>query len=122
MSRRACYHRGMDTRLALAKISSLLLNDRSPAAVEATKVAVWALSDPPLAPGDTWAGWVPDAEHINALPEPLRRYIHDLSTRADPAGDVATLAIQRETIAALERLLEEAPGAAEDQRRKGELS
>ena len=95
----------MDARLALAKISSLLVNDRSPAAIEATRVAVWALSHPP-APGDPWAGWVPDVEHINALPEPVRRYVHDLETRADPAGDVVTLAIQRDTIAALERLLE----------------
>jgi hypothetical protein len=39
-------------------------------------------------------------EHLKALPEPVRRYIHDLSARCDPAGDVATLAIQRETIAA----------------------
>jgi hypothetical protein len=28
----------------------------------------------------------PDAAHINALPEPLGRNIHDLETRADPAG------------------------------------
>jgi hypothetical protein len=79
----------------------------APRTIEATRVAVWALSDPPE-PGDPWDGWIPDVEHINALPEPLRRYVHDLETRADPAGDVATLAIQRETIAALERLLEEA--------------
>ena len=33
--------------------------------------------------------FIPDADHINALPGPLRQYIHDLETRADPAGDVA---------------------------------
>lgn len=34
----------------------------------------------------------PDPGHINALPEPLRRYIHDLETRADPAGDIQQIA------------------------------
>lgn len=29
------------------------------------------------------------AQNINSLPEPLRRYIHDLETVCDPAGDVA---------------------------------
>jgi hypothetical protein len=29
---------------------------------------------------------IPDPETINALPKPLRRYIHDLETNADPAG------------------------------------
>lgn len=30
--------------------------------------------------------WTPTVENINALPEPLRRYIHDLQTALDPAG------------------------------------
>ena len=30
--------------------------------------------------------WTPTAENINALPLPLRRYIRDLETNADPAG------------------------------------
>jgi hypothetical protein len=51
--------------------------------------------------------FVPDPEHINALPGPLRRYIHDLETRADPAGDVAQIAILRETVAALEARIRE---------------
>jgi hypothetical protein len=38
---------GMDARLALATIISLLLNEHSPAAIEATRIAVTALSDPP---------------------------------------------------------------------------
>ena len=45
--------------------------------------------------------FVPDPEHINALPGPLRSFIHDLSTRADPAGDVAQIACLKETVAAL---------------------
>ena len=40
--------------------------------------------------------FVPDADHINALPGPLRRFIHDLETRADPAGDVAEIALLKE--------------------------
>jgi hypothetical protein len=35
--------------------------------------------------------WTPTAENINALPEPLRVYIHDLKTVCDPAGDVTEL-------------------------------
>ena len=45
--------------------------------------------------------FIPDADHINALPGPLRRYIHDLETRADPAGDVAEIALLKENNAAL---------------------
>lgn len=30
--------------------------------------------------------WTPTAESVNALPEPLRRHIHDLETDHDPAG------------------------------------
>jgi len=40
----------------------------------------------------------PDAAHINALPDPLRRFIHDIETNADPAG------IIRENIRRPERL------------------
>jgi hypothetical protein len=35
--------------------------------------------------------WTPTPENVNALPEPLRRYIHDLQTVCDPAGDVREL-------------------------------
>jgi hypothetical protein len=30
--------------------------------------------------------WLPTTEAIMALPYPLRKYIHDLHTNADPAG------------------------------------
>jgi len=29
--------------------------------------------------------WLPTAENINALPEPVRKYIHDIETNTDPA-------------------------------------
>ncbi|MEO8597327.1 MAG: hypothetical protein ABI759_28670 [Candidatus Solibacter sp.] len=45
--------------------------------------------------------FVPDAEHINALPGPLRRFIRDLETRADPAGDIAEIALLKENNRAL---------------------
>lgn len=45
------------------------------------------------------------SDEINALPERVRRYIHDLETRCDPAGDVAALAAARENAAALAREL-----------------
>ena len=45
--------------------------------------------------------FIPDADHINALPGPVRRYIRDLETRADPAGDVAEIALLKENNAAL---------------------
>jgi hypothetical protein len=39
--------------------------------------------------------WTPTADNINALPYPLRRYIHDLKTICDPAGDVAMMFMLR---------------------------
>jgi hypothetical protein len=39
-----------------------------------------------------WKGWTPTAASVNALPEPLRKYIHDLETNCDPAGLVQQIA------------------------------
>lgn len=41
------------------------------------------------------------AAEINALPERVRRFVHDLETRADPAGDVREAHVARETANAL---------------------
>ena len=38
-------------------------------------------------------GWLPTPANVNALCEGIRRYIHDLETRCDPAGDVQTMAL-----------------------------
>ncbi|MCU1235208.1 MAG: hypothetical protein JWP63_3175 [Candidatus Solibacter sp.] len=38
----------------------------------------------------------PDPDHTNALPAPLRKDIHDLETRVDPAGNVAETAMLKE--------------------------
>ena len=51
--------------------------------------------------------WTPTPENINALPAPVRQYIHDLETRCDPAGDVRTIAMLQENVQALIHLLEE---------------
>ncbi len=40
--------------------------------------------------------WTPTPDNINRLPEPLRRYIHDLETLCDPAGIVAENVLQRD--------------------------
>ncbi len=47
--------------------------------------------------------FIPDSAHINALPEPIRRYIHDLETQCDPAGLVRENTIARDTIRSLEQ-------------------
>src|SRR5579859_4343692 len=44
-------------------------------------------------PGTPLAEFDATAKSINALPEPLRSYIHDIETRCDPSGDVQTIAI-----------------------------
>ncbi len=36
--------------------------------------------------------WQPTPENINALPEPLRSFVHDLQTICDPAGMVQEIA------------------------------
>ena len=38
----------------------------------------------------------PTPEQVNALPEGVRRYVADLETRCDPAGDVAALVLVRD--------------------------
>jgi len=49
--------------------------------------------------------WKPTPAAVNALPEPLRRYIHDLETNTDPAGIIQENAYLRENVLALEHWL-----------------
>ena len=54
--------------------------------------------------------WLPTADNVNALPEGLRRYVHDLATGCDPAGDVAQLILlkdQRDALVAMVQELKE---------------
>jgi hypothetical protein len=47
------------------------------------------------------APWQPTPENINALPEPLRRYVHQIETLSDPAGLVRQNAILKQQVDAL---------------------
>jgi hypothetical protein len=49
----------------------------------------------------------PTPEEINALPEKVRRYIHDLVTRCDKSRDVQTISLLHEDRDALAREVEE---------------
>ena len=51
--------------------------------------------------------WLPTPENINALPEPVREYIHDIETNIDPQGMVRDNVLLRDTCKALEIKLEE---------------
>jgi len=48
--------------------------------------------------------WLPTAENVNALPDPIRRYIHDLETNCDPPSMVRENIILKETCKALEMM------------------
>lgn len=49
-------------------------------------------------------GWLPSAESVNALPVPVRDYIHALETRCDPAGLVAENTILKDTCEGLQKM------------------
>jgi len=51
--------------------------------------------------------WIPTPENINALPEPLRGYIHDLATRCDPAGEIAELALTKDQNRQMQALVDQ---------------
>lgn len=51
------------------------------------------------------------AAEINALPDRVRRYIHDLETMADPAGMVRENILVREENAQLRAYIEQKLGA-----------
>ena len=51
--------------------------------------------------------WLPTVANINALPNGLKRYVHDLETNADPAGMVAQNILVHEENRMLRALVEE---------------
>ena len=58
--------------------------------------------------------WLPTPENINALPEPVRNYIADMQTNADPPSMVADNIIMKDTIKTLEKMLQELPEITEE--------
>lgn len=96
-------------RAVLAEILDVINRQENCAAAlgEIQRIAVTALNNPPAA-GDYWEQWLPDAQHINALPQPVRSYVHDLETNADPAGMVAENVLLRDLVEALEARLKAA--------------
>jgi hypothetical protein len=52
------------------------------------------------------AAWLPTPAAINELPEPLRKYVQDLETHCDPSGEVQEIALLRENMSALVKLID----------------
>jgi hypothetical protein len=100
-------------RAALAQILAIINEgqDCQTALLAIQKTAITALTDPPPV-GDYWERWLPAPAHINALPQPVRTYLHDLETNTDPAGMVAENALLRDLIGALEMLIQKLEGCA----------
>jgi hypothetical protein len=49
--------------------------------------------------------WLPTSANINALAAPVRRYIHDLITNADPSGMVAENTLLRDQTRQLDAMI-----------------
>lgn len=49
--------------------------------------------------------WIPTADNVNALPEPLRRYIMYLETESDPSHTLQELFALRQQVRYLEAML-----------------
>ena len=94
-------------RIALAQILAIVneARDCQTALRQIQMLALATLNDPPL-PGDYLERWLPDPAHINALPQPVRKYVQDLETNADPTGMVAENALLRDLIGALEMFIQ----------------
>ena len=61
--------------------------------------------------------WLPTSENLNALPEPLRKYIHDLHTASDNATLVRQEALTRTEYKILRKMIEDAPERVIDGKR-----
>jgi len=51
--------------------------------------------------------WKPTPDNINALPEPIRNYIHDLVSNCNPAGMVAENTLLRDQLKQMQKKIEE---------------
>lgn len=50
---------------------------------------------------EAYDGWLPTPDNINALPGPVKRFIHDLETNCDPAGIIRENIVGGDIITAL---------------------
>jgi hypothetical protein len=51
--------------------------------------------------------WTPTAANIESLPEPIRKYIADMQTNADPPGMIAENALLADAVRALQNRIKE---------------
>ncbi len=96
------------TQLAV-KYAVALMEQRLPVEGPANKPLVQAHIDAVLALTArcealeiSWIGWSPTADNVNALPAPVKSYVHELETRCDPSGELRELVIARDTCHALD--------------------
>jgi hypothetical protein len=108
-----------DIMLPLAHYPSTVVHALMPSVVRFMLQAFLEIdaSEAAVAGGE---GWVPTAENVNALPEGIRRYVHDLQTRCDPAHDVQKMALQADTTRGLDAKVRELEAELASIRRKGE--
>jgi hypothetical protein len=83
-------------------------------------IATKGKADHPLqvsgATSDEQQVWLPTAKNVNALPEGVRSYVHQLAARCDPAGDVAQNVFLRDQCDGLQIMYRKAADALTDVR------
>lgn len=77
-----------------------------PEAVQRMTELLARIAPQPLQPS-SWSAhdWKPTAENVNALPEPIRKYIMELETFCDPAGLIAQIALLTDRTDALVQMI-----------------
>lgn len=68
---------------------------------------------------DIAENWKPTSANINALPDPLRRYIRALETRGDSGADIRTIAMLCAQIEELQKLLADERRQSRDRQLSG---
>lgn len=111
---------GRSTAHAIANLSLIAVYEKARAAARRAGTAL-DISEAiaALSTGQPDTTWTPTAEAVNALPEPLRSYIHQLETRCDPSGELRELVIARDTIRALSQVADEQRAALSTEQPEG---
>jgi hypothetical protein len=76
------------------------------------RIVLAALQEAARSTLEVEATWTPTADHVNALLDPVRQYIHQLETVCDPAGDQRALVLLRDENAMLRAKLAEMTSAS----------